>query len=254
MTELTRSRQKEIAGLARKRNRDAAGEYLAEGVRAVESAVRAGAPIREILVTAEVALSDRVAAILRGADVPIHHIASEQMARITDTRNDQGLLAVLEIQTTTPVSLTGAVIALDGVQDPGNVGAIIRSAAWFGVSGIVIGPETADPFGTKAVRASMGGLWDLEIALVDDLASYLDAVRQQGKTIAGADLDGVPLGTWGPPPEGILVLGSEAHGLRPEVRQRVDRLVQIAGAEQRTGVESLNVTVAAGILLHHWLG
>jgi RNA methyltransferase, TrmH family len=253
MSDLTRRRLKDIADLSRKRSRDATGKYLAEGVRAVESAVSAGAPVVEVLVTPELIATERVRRIFASSTAPIHMVSQKDLSRVADTRSAQGIIAVIETRQVPVENMAGPVVALDGVQDPGNVGAIIRTAAWFGVQNVVVGEGSADPFGPKAVRASMGGLWDVNVALVVDLRLALGELRERGQPVFGADLQGNPLSVWAPPSEGVLLLGSEAHGIRREIRERVDEFVRIGGGFA-VGVESLNVTVAAGILLNHWRG
>jgi TrmH family RNA methyltransferase len=103
----------------------------------------------------------------------------------------------------------------------------------------------------------MGGLWDLRIAATDDLAAALRQLRDRGLALYGADLDGGPAHAWSPRHEAVLVLGSEAHGLSADVTTLLDARVRIAAppsADAIRGVESLNVSVAAGVLLHRWLG
>jgi RNA methyltransferase, TrmH family len=256
---LSRRRLQEIQRLARRRHRDAAGQFLVEGVRSVESALAAGAPLVEVLATHEAAADPRVAALLtevrRGeTPVPVHVVSASELARVADTEATQGILAVAALRRAEPEALAAPLVVLDGVQDPGNVGAVVRASAWFGVRGVLVGPGTADPFGPKAVRAAMGGLWDLGIAGAGDLGAALDALRARGLPVYGADLDGEPARDWSPPAEAVLVLGSEAHGLSEGARQRLDGRVRIGGGEGARGVESLNVSVAAGILLHRWLG
>ncbi len=256
MPELSRRRIKDLASLGRKKHRDRLGEFLVEGVRSVESAVEAGAPLVELLVAEEARADARVRAVLDGVEVPVHTLAARELDRLADTTTTQGIVAVARAVSVAPASLTGAVVALDGVQDPGNVGAILRTAAWFGAEGFLAGPGTADPFGPKAVRAAMGGLWDVPIAATDDLAAELSRLKASGLALFGADLDGDPARSWAPPRASVLVLGSEAHGLSDGVRALLDARVRIAAPSTATerGVESLNVAVAAGVLLHRWLG
>ena len=257
MHTLTRSRSKDIASLSRKKHRDRLGEFLVEGLRSVESAVAAGAPLVELLVTDEARADDRVRALLDRAAVPVHVVPARELDRIAATATTQGLVAVARAERADPAVLSGAVVALDGVQDPGNVGAILRTAAWFGADAVLVGPGTADPFGPKAVRAAMGGLWDLAIAATDDLAADLRRLQSRGLVLYGADLDGEPAHAWSPRHDGVLVLGSEAHGLSDDVYGVLDGRVRIAAppsAGTARGVESLNVSVAAGVLLHRWLG
>lgn len=251
---ITRNRLKEIARLSRKRSRDEEGLFLIEGVRSVESAVRAGAPIAELLVTPEGLQSERVQAILQAAPGEVLEVSTSDMRKVADVQTAQGVLAVARIPPVDLKSMTGPLVVLDGIQDPGNVGTIIRTAAWFGAGGVVAGPGTADPYGPKAVRSAMGGLWDLRIAMVDDLVRLAVEWLEQGRELYAADLEGVPVAAWKPPAESILVLGSEAHGISDPLRSYLSGSVTVGSAPGRRGVESLNVSVAAGILLDAWLG
>ncbi len=252
---LSRRRLKDLAALGRKKHRDRLGLCLVEGLRSVEAAVDAGAPLVEIVATAEAQADARAAALLDRAAVPVCTASAGDLGRVADTASTQGLVAVARIVPAAPPT-GGAIVALDGVQDPGNVGTILRTAAWFGVDAVLAGPGTADPFGPKAVRAAMGGLWDLGVVPVPDLEAELRRLRALGLPLAGADLGGEPARSWSPPRAAVLVLGSEAHGLSGGVQALLDTTVRIdgrAGAGPR-GVESLNVAVAAGVLLHRWLG
>jgi TrmH family RNA methyltransferase len=255
----TRQRLRDLAALARRKGRDALGLFLVEGVRSVEAAVAAGAPLVEILVSHEAAEASRVAALAERAAVPVHRLPARDLDRVGDAQAGQGVVAVAArvVQERLPDPATlRAVVALDGVQDPGNVGAILRSAAWFGADLVLLDARSADPEGPKAVRASMGGLWDVPVARVPDLADALDALRAAGLAVWGADMAGVAPAQWRPGAASVLVMGSEAHGLSPDVAARLDGVVSIprGGARAAGGVESLNVVVAAGILLHHRAG
>ncbi|MDR1336155.1 MAG: RNA methyltransferase [Tannerella sp.] len=137
------------------------------------------------------------------------------------------------------------ILALDGVQDPGNLGTIIRLADWFGIEHVVCSPDTADAFGPKAVQATMGSLArvgvhyaELETFLKDRTAPRYGAFRQ------GDSIYGHPLS-----PNGVLVMGSEGNGIRPSVEALLDRRLCIPPCPaSRTGAESLNVAVATGII------
>ena len=253
---LTNRRRKEIAALGQKKARERLGQTLVEGVRSVEAAVAAGAPLVEILVTEETQQAPRVAALLAAAKVPVHVVPARAMDRLSDVQTSQGLLAVAETVYLPDEKLTTAptILALDGVQDPGNVGTIVRTAAWFGAEAVLAGPGTADLYHPKTVRAAMGGLWDLALARTSDLAATLSDLRTAGHTLYGADLDGTAARRWVPRRPSVLVLGSEAHGISPAVDVLLGERVAIRGAATRAGAESLNVAVAGGILLHAWLG
>lgn len=253
---LTRNRRQEIASLTRKKYRERLGELLVEGVRSVEAAVEGGAALVEVVVSEDVRHEPRIRALLDRLDVPVHAVTPREMATLSDVQASQGVLAVARIRRTSEAELAACttVLALDGVQDPGNVGAVVRTAAWFGAGAVLAGPGTADFSSPKVVRAAMGGLWDVRLAQTSDLAEALRHLGQAGFRLYGADLGGTSALAWQPQTPSVLVLGSEAHGLSADVRALLDERVAISGAEDRRGAESLNVAVAAGILMYRWLG
>ena len=260
---MTRQRLLDLATLHRRRGRDAQGAFLVEGVRSVEAAVAAGAPLLEVVVADDVADDPRVAALLGRTEAPVSVVAMRDAERISDARTSQGVVAVARRIVRPDARGLGAarrVLVLDGVQDPGNVGALVRSAAWFGLDAVVADARSADPEGPKAVRAAMGGLWD--VALVRcDLTEALVALAGAGLALWGADMGGTDARAWSPPDRCALVMGSEAHGLSAGVAARLDGRVSIprgtptgpSGSASVAGVESLNVVVAAGVLMDRWV-
>jgi TrmH RNA methyltransferase len=144
-----------------------------------------------------------------------------------------------------------ALVALDGVSNPHNVGAIVRSAAFLGIDAVVVRGEAGRaPLTPAAMRIAEGGAEQVPVAPVPDLDALLAALRREGFGLLAADArgeeDAMTL-RW--PRRGVLVLGSEADGISPEVAREIERGVAIRG----TGaVESLNVSVAAGVLLAAW--
>ena len=260
---MTRQRLHDLAALHRRRGRDAHGVFLVEGVRSVEAAVAAGAPLVEIVVAEDAAGQPRVADVAARAGVRVSVVPSYEVERISDAQASQGIVAVSRRVVSGDVHALAAmraVVLLDGVQDPGNVGALVRSAAWFGADAVVMDSRSADPEGPKAVRAAMGGLWDVALVRVPDLVETLGFLADAGLALWGADLGGTPAAVWEPAGRLALVLGSEAHGLSPDVAARLDGRVSVVrglpatASERASGVESLNVVVAAGVLLHRWLG
>ncbi|MEO0557318.1 MAG: RNA methyltransferase [Bacteroidota bacterium] len=251
---MTRQRLKDLASLTRRKGRRQLEQFLVEGVRSVEAAIAAGAPLVEVLVAPEALDTERVVALVDATSVPVHSVAARELARIGDARTSQGVLAVSASIVRRQLEAEGPVMVLDGVQDPGNVGALVRSAAWFGVSAVVADARSADFEGPKAVRASMGGLWDLQLVRVSRLAPVLDRLRDAGRALWGADMHGTAVSSWRPSASDVLVLGNEGNGLSDEVAACLSGRVSIPGAESTRGVESLNVGVAAGVILHRWLG
>lgn len=258
MDHLSNRRRKEIASLRYKKYRERLGQFVVEGVRSVEAAVEAGAPLVDVVVEEAVRDDPSVQAVLArlAPEVPVVAVSAEDMAALSNVETSQGLLAVARVEQCPEEKLMQArsVLALDGVQDPGNVGTLIRTAAWFGVEVVLAGPRTAGCFNPKVVRAAMGGLWDVDLARAEDLGATLDALQQKGFALYGADLAGTPASAWAPRAPAVVVVGSEAHGLSAAVLARLHERVSIPGGARRAGTESLNVAVAAGILMHAWLG
>ncbi len=252
---LTNRRLKEIAALTRKKYRERSAEMLVEGKRSVEAALDAGAPLRDVLVTETAARASDVRPLIARVDVPLHVVPDELLAELSAVETSQGILAVAAIETVVPAALHSfrRILVLDGLRDPGNVGTLIRTAAWFGVDAVATAAGTVDLYNPKAVRAAMGALWDVKHAPVDDLPSLLAELRRNGFVLYGAHMAGTSASEWTPSEKSVLVLGSEAHGMKRDVIKLMDECVVVRGASSRTATESLNVAVAAGILMYQWV-
>lgn len=253
---LSKKRQKEVAALRLKKYRDRSGQYVVEGLRSVMSAATAGARLKEVIVTPETKEQIKRQVWFQGLQAPVYKVTERDMARLSEVQASQGILAVVEQHHEPTQSLYKAqsLLVLDGVQDPGNVGTLLRTAAWFGVEGVIAGTGTADFYNPKVVRSAMGGLWDVRLAKADKLTSLIEALKHTGKVIYGADLQGCSLAQWQPETPSVLVMGSEAHGLQANMLAMLDEAITIPGSPSRKGAESLNVAVAGGILMQHWLG
>ena len=274
---MTRQRLKDLASLARRKGRRRHGAFLVEGVRSVEAALDAGAPLVEVLLAEGADGDPRIAALAARAGAPVWRVPARDLDRVGDAQTSQGVLAVARSVVAGELGaleaaggLDGPVLLLDGVQDPGNVGALVRTAAWLGVAAVVTDEQTADAEGPKAVRASMGGVWDVRLARVPSLVPVLDRLAAAGVEPWGADLGGTPVQAWAPGPRSALVMGSEGHGLSAPVQAwlraqppRGSRFVFVPASEGPRpthggpgprGVESLNVAVAGGVLMARWLG
>lgn len=225
-----------------------------EGARAVKSALVAG-DVREIVVL-DGAFDEMEIETPSISPVQLTVVDEAAFGRFSDVQNSQGILAVVRMGLRSQERLLDLdrILAVDGVQDPGNLGTLIRTAAWFGIDGVVAGPGTVDFFNPKTVRSAMGGLFDVHLAESEDLASFLDDAARKGFGRFGADLDGESSETWRPPGPTVLVVGNEGSGLSAQVQQRLDGRVTIGGRGGRggRGVESLNVAQAAGILMYEW--
>lgn len=224
------------ADLKNRRDRDASGLFLAEGHKVVAEARAAGWVIEALLAR-------------EGSEEAEdgYGLSSDQLQRVSGFRAAPEVLAVVRkpLSFTTPQWEPGTLaLVLDGLQDPGNVGTLIRTAAWFGFAAVFHTPDTTDPFGPKAVQASMGALFHLKTAVVDE--PWLRALPPE-TPVLGTFLEGEPVFGAPLPTEGLLVLGNEGHGIGPTLASRVTRRLTIP--RFGPGAESLNVATAAAILM-----
>lgn len=243
---------KDAAALVRRKGRDMTRTFQVEGWRSVMAAMDAGASIDHVFIAPSLVIPEGEAGRLAGCGT-IFEISDGEMKKLSDVSTPPGILAVVQqpkLQELDP--WPQRVLLLDGVQDPGNVGTLIRTAAWLGIDTVAIGPGTADPFAPKVVRSTMGGLWDVQMTRVDDLEGWLDGVVAHQAQVWMTDMAGTPLGKWHPSWPSVVVIGSEAHGVSDAVRRAATGTITIEGAETRKAVESLNAAVAGAIIMSHW--
>jgi TrmH family RNA methyltransferase len=238
--------------LRRRKARERDGRFVAEGVRAVEELLRSPLTVRGALAAPQLHDAPRGAALraaLAARGVPVEEVSERDFASAADTEAPQGVLAIADVPArdyaAVPTSGAATVLVLDAVQDPGNVGALVRTAAALGAHATVALPGTVDVWNAKVVRAAVGAQCHHHVfhSTWDALAAFLDAASV---VLWAADAGGAPPVA----PAGArvaLAVGNEGAGLSPAVRARADRVVGIPITAQ---VESLNVAVAAGILLH----
>lgn len=218
------------------------GAFLAEGTRCVLECMPLF-QVREIFATP--------AWIAEHPEIEATAVDSNEIDRISQQQNPQGVLAVFEMPEVKAFrSESQLTIALDAVQDPGNLGTIIRLADWFGITDIIAGAGTADPFAPKVVQATMGALGRVSIHRVENLAETLRNIPD--RPIIGTFLDGADLYctdvTLTPAP--IVVMGNEGNGISPEVEKVCNCRLKIPSFPPgRHTVESLNVAMATGIVI-----
>ena len=231
---LSKNQIKLIKSLESKKFRKREGLFVAEGPKVVGDLLRAGYQPHAIFST-----EPRPDAEL---------ITDDELHRISFLQHPQEVLAVFHIPTPQESSNfhlpADICLALDGVQDPGNVGTIIRIADWFGITHIYCSPDTADVYNPKVVQATMGSLAHVQITYCD-LVPLLRgaAVPVYGTLLDGQDIYQQPLSR-----EGVIVMGNEGNGISPEVRQLVSHKLLIPNFNKNTETaESLNVAIATSI-------
>ena len=238
-------RLKELRARVRERR---PGEVVVDGRRLVADLVRWGVPLLELYVAAG---SEPDPAFVTAA-IGMWQVERPAFEALAPTRHPQGVLAVLpEPASRRWPAASGVAVFLEALQDPGNLGAIVRSAAALGAAAVLLSEGCADPFHPAAVRGSAGSVFRVALERNAGVADAAARVRAEGGSAWAADPAGSPLAGWRPRRPALLLLGAEGAGLSEAARKAADGRVAIP---LERDVESLNVAVAAGILLQHLRG
>lgn len=263
ITSLTNHLVKHAKALHRRKEREDSGEMILEGMRLVEEAERAGASLRYVLHTSP--RESRLESLLdslRANGVACYEATSQVLETCSDTQTPQGIVAVCrqpalaslgELLALMSDASCGAhgklriVLALDGIQDPGNLGTIIRTCCAAGMLAVVGGAGCADAFSPKAVRSTMGAIFRIPIYM-GELQSCLEGARTEGyKIVAACGEVGIPYYDVQLADKTVVIVGSEAVGISSHIREMADVQVNIPMARE---VESLNAAIAAGIIVY----
>ena len=232
---LSQAKIRFVNQLLRKKIRHEEGCFIVEGNKGVREGLEEGLTMKELYVTDQSSLAFSDAQV----------ITAKEMRKISQLTNPSDTLAVFNFPEINDWQDSDWVLALDEIQDPGNLGTIIRTADWFGFKHILCGQGTVDPFHPKVVQATMGSYARVQCHLID-----LEAcLQQQNRTVVGADLTGVPLKNYDVPSKGVLIIGNEGRGLSSSVEKLLDAKVTI---ERGVGskAESLNAAISTAVILH----
>ena len=237
---------RELKSLSTRKGREAAGRFLVEGEVMLREALKCGLRIREALADeASAALAEEFAAAGARAFV----VPRSLLESVCETKTPQGVCASFDLPQPLPIEAAPSrLVALDGVQDPGNVGTIWRTADAAGFTGILFGEGCADPLSPKVQRAAMGSGFRVPFLLSQDLPAALTGLRARGYAVLASDLRGADF--YARPDAGerfTLVIGNEARGISDATRAAASALVRLP---MRGGAESLNAAVAAGIMMY----
>jgi len=236
---LTKAQISQLRGLRLKKNREEAGRYVVESPKVVAEMLDAGAQFEAIYATMDWSPA--------GNSTPTV-ITAIEMSRISHYPSPGPVLAVGKIERAALQSREldhGLTLALDGVQDPGNVGTLLRTAAWFGFDRVLLSPECADLFSQKVINASRGAFHRIRTITTE----LPDALADTSVPILGCDLTGQELTAVPPTDPVVIVIGSEGQGLSTEVGAYLTQRITIPRFGE---TESLNAAVAAGIVCHHF--
>ena len=231
------------------KGRKEARAYLIEGTHLLKEAIKANAIIQEIVMTETFFQQSD----LKIAEEVIVIVSPEILASLAQTETPQGVVAIVKIPEDTPIlDYKGKYILLDQVQDPGNVGTIIRTADAAGYSGVFLGEGSVDLYNDKVLRSMQGSHFHLPVHRAA-LQELIPEMKSKGMPVYGTELNeaAVDYRTVFPTDAVALVLGNEGNGVSGKILALTDQNLYIPIFGE---AESLNVAVAAGILLYHFVG
>lgn len=242
---------KRIRKLRQRKHRAAEGATFVEGIAPVWAAIDAGAAIEVVVVAPHLLTSERAREVVARLDVPVVEVTADAFATIAERENPAGLGAIVA---TPAAGLDGLVlgdpalvVALDEVGNPGNLGTVVRTADAAGAAAVVVAGASADPWHPGAIKASMGTVFSTPV-VVATLESLLEWARREGLGIVATSAHG-RVDHWDAayPERCLLLFGSEATGLSDKTLSAAAQIVRIP---QTGAATSLNLAVAAGILIY----
>jgi TrmH family RNA methyltransferase len=237
---LSKLKVKYIQSLGQKKPRDAEGVFIAEGPKTVTELLSGkNTVVRELFAT-ERWLKDH-----KETGIPVSEVSEEELERISQLSTPNQVLAVVEKFPEEPISTAAITLALDAIQDPGNLGTIIRIADWFGVSQVVCGPGCADLYNPKVVQSTMGSIARVRVHQTD-LSAWLKSLEDVA--VYAAALNGEDITAMAPLSKGIILVGNESKGIDQELMSMASVKITIP---RKGKAESLNAAVATGIILSH---
>ena len=237
ITSLENQLVKKITSLHKKKFRDEYELFFIEGMKSIKEAINFNQEIEYILYSPDM--------VEYGLDIEGIEVSKEILCKISDTVTPQGIIAVCKIKEEKIDVLKGKkkIVYLDKVQDPGNVGTIIRTADAFGIDCVVLSKECADIYSPKVVRSTMGSLFHLPV--IRDVG--VEELKKLNMKIYSSSLDGDE--EFKIEDNSILVIGNEGNGISEETKEITDEFIKI---RMPGNAESLNASIAAGILMYEF--
>ena len=240
MPMVTKNEIKRVASLRQQKFRKELGLFVVEGRKMTEELLRSNFQVEALYAT------ETSQDLFPQAET----VSEVQMAQMSGQDTPPGILAVVNTPKTRQLSPSPRfILALDGIANPGNMGTLIRTAEWFGIHDIVCSPDCVEVWNPKVIQATMGSIFRINV-LETDLTQFLSQQQRQGKAIYGALLEGKNLFEMKDVEDGVIIIGSESHGIRNEVLPCITHPVTIprVGMSQ---TESLNASVAGAIIMAH---
>lgn len=234
---LTAHTIKIIQSLNKKKHRQKYNLFLVEGNKIIKELPNSDYKIKECFSVEP--------DFLKAENIPATPISQPELRKISFLQNPKNSVALCELPDRQILKEVSVQIILDGIQDPGNFGTIIRLADWFGIEQIICSSDTTDIYNPKVIQATMGSFLRVNI-FYTDLKNYLNTYSHP---IFGTDMDGENLYKTEFPKKFSLVFGNEGNGIRPEIKALITKMISIPRFGKLQSTESLNVSMSAGIVL-----
>lgn len=239
MIMITKNNIKQIKSLTRKKNREQLQLFVVEGYKSIRELKNAGLSMEEIYVTKDAQeLNDLNPVTISTAD----------MKSISNLKTPPGYLAVVRMSSNRAIPSSGLILALDNIQDPGNLGTIIRLADWFNIEHIICNLETVDLYNPKCIQATMGSIARVQVHYIH-LESYLN---ENKLPVIVTSMGATSVYEKTLPKDAILVMGSESHGISNSIMNMGHKISIPQYGPTKNKTESLNVATATAILLAEW--
>lgn len=245
---------KNIRKLKEKKYRDIENSYVIEGIKLIKEAIAENANIKQIIMCED--YTDNVEldkdTLFEIAKYNLIYVTRNIINLITDVKTPQGIIAVIEKNNNIEQIdySQDIIVALDGVQDPGNLGTILRTADSANLKQIILSKNCADPYNPKVVRSTMGGIFRINIIEVEDLENSLKQMKKNNFKVMVTSLDTEKSVYDVDYSKKVIVIGNEANGVSKEVQDMADEKVIIPMLGK---TESLNASVAAGIMIYEYV-
>lgn len=253
---------KGLKKLKDKKYRDEEGLYIIEGIKIIQEAIAENAKINKIVICEECVEAEELSQKLlyEIAKYNCIYVSKKVFATLTDVVAPQGILAVIEKTYKKGANIKNKeisidysqdiILALDGVQDPGNLGTILRTADSVNLKQIIITKNTADPYNPKVVRSTMGAIFRVKIIETDNLVQTLKEIKKNKFNVVVTSLDTEESIYDIDYRKKVIIIGNEANGVSKEVQDLADSKVKIPMLGR---TESLNASVATGIVLYEYV-
>ena len=235
---VVKSQLKFIKSLYQKKYRIQNGLFVAEGKKVVSELMNSNITARSIYSTDPLFKAK--------SEVEVHHISEKDLLRLSFQKSPNKVLGIFEIPEAEDVDFSDWVVVLDAIQDPGNLGTIIRLCDWFGITHLICSPDTVDCYNPKVLQATMGSIARVNIVYTD----IVDLLEENTNVAIGTYMQGNSVYSVNLPEKGLLILGNEGNGISEKVSLKINAKNRLSIPQYgKKTTESLNVATATAIFL-----